>query len=631
MVDYIEFSKKIKEKYPEYKDVDDLTLAQKIVEKYPEYKERVTFKEITKENKKTPVQIEQLKKIDITPSGLLNNSVDAIVAGIETPIRAVKDGQNLQDAFRSSLGAQKQSRLEQREKHPVLEGAQDFAIDLLGYGKLPLMSGKGAFIKNALIQGGIPGAAEAMKRGGSAQGGAAMGTTIASLLQTIPYVGKGLGALGSKGLILSGKLAQLEPQTIQQAIKPTSKALDLTKNEADRMALDTTERFRNSYNQLLNKKGDTVGNLLKELPEDKAFKADELSNLYDSILNSYSLSKNPALNPARNAISKELGKIEDLLYGDGTQRFDEFSQKLKDLEFPKSYLDVVKNRYKNTYNTKVLDNLNNDIVFAERNFNKNIIDKLRKNPEILQNPEAIAELEKEVGRYANFADDELNSQFYNKFYDAVGKGDILEKKNTLINPKELYDINKNINNMIDWDKPGTALKNDVLEQMYLANAKKISDLSPELKQANKAYSDLMDYKGGRSRLRTILNPNTDIETATSKLKNYKSTNDNIFNLEKQLIAENNAEPFLSEIDDINAALDILKRENTGLGGLSGITKTLLTKPILKAVRGANRMDLKGKVNNIKELLKPIGKTSPALGAKAGANLLYGGVEYNDYQ
>jgi len=38
-----EFSKKVKEKYPEYKDVDDLTLAQKIVEKYPEYKDRVSF------------------------------------------------------------------------------------------------------------------------------------------------------------------------------------------------------------------------------------------------------------------------------------------------------------------------------------------------------------------------------------------------------------------------------------------------------------------------------------------------------------------------------------------------------------------------------------------------------------
>jgi hypothetical protein len=42
-LDYIEFSKKIKTKYPEYSDVDDLTLARKMVEKYPEYKNEVTF------------------------------------------------------------------------------------------------------------------------------------------------------------------------------------------------------------------------------------------------------------------------------------------------------------------------------------------------------------------------------------------------------------------------------------------------------------------------------------------------------------------------------------------------------------------------------------------------------------
>ena len=33
-----EFAKKIKEKYPDYKDVDDLTLSKKMIEKYPEYK-----------------------------------------------------------------------------------------------------------------------------------------------------------------------------------------------------------------------------------------------------------------------------------------------------------------------------------------------------------------------------------------------------------------------------------------------------------------------------------------------------------------------------------------------------------------------------------------------------------------
>lgn len=42
------FADKIKTKYPQYKDVDNLELAKKIVEKYPQYKEQVTFEEVKK-------------------------------------------------------------------------------------------------------------------------------------------------------------------------------------------------------------------------------------------------------------------------------------------------------------------------------------------------------------------------------------------------------------------------------------------------------------------------------------------------------------------------------------------------------------------------------------------------------
>lgn len=47
-IQYKEFAKKIKQKYPEYKDVDDLLLSQKMVEKYPEYKTQVLFDEVKK-------------------------------------------------------------------------------------------------------------------------------------------------------------------------------------------------------------------------------------------------------------------------------------------------------------------------------------------------------------------------------------------------------------------------------------------------------------------------------------------------------------------------------------------------------------------------------------------------------
>lgn len=42
-MNYTEFAQKIKVKYPEYQEMDDLELSQKIVSKYPEYKEVVEF------------------------------------------------------------------------------------------------------------------------------------------------------------------------------------------------------------------------------------------------------------------------------------------------------------------------------------------------------------------------------------------------------------------------------------------------------------------------------------------------------------------------------------------------------------------------------------------------------------
>lgn len=44
-VSFQEFSSRIKAKYPDYKDVDDLTLAQKMIEKYPDYKDQVQFEQ----------------------------------------------------------------------------------------------------------------------------------------------------------------------------------------------------------------------------------------------------------------------------------------------------------------------------------------------------------------------------------------------------------------------------------------------------------------------------------------------------------------------------------------------------------------------------------------------------------
>jgi len=43
MPNYKEFAAKIKAKYPEHNDIDDLVLAKAWVEKYPVYADRVQF------------------------------------------------------------------------------------------------------------------------------------------------------------------------------------------------------------------------------------------------------------------------------------------------------------------------------------------------------------------------------------------------------------------------------------------------------------------------------------------------------------------------------------------------------------------------------------------------------------
>ena len=53
-----QFSAKIKAKYPEYKDVDDIVLAKKIIEKYPEYAKKVSFGEVKKKDSSKPTSQE---------------------------------------------------------------------------------------------------------------------------------------------------------------------------------------------------------------------------------------------------------------------------------------------------------------------------------------------------------------------------------------------------------------------------------------------------------------------------------------------------------------------------------------------------------------------------------------------
>ena len=578
---------------------------------------------------------EQPKGIDLTPSGIINNVSGAVADTIATPVEMIKSGEtNPKKAYSAVANRRKEFEKEYKKQAPILSGAKDLGADLVGYSMLPIAKGGNLlanFAKNAVVQGGVPMALESVKRGGNALGGLAGGSLLGAGVQALPYVGRVAGVVPGVGKLVSRTVGRVKPETIERAVKADSKALDLTEKEAQNLLMDTTEAVRKNYKDLLQKRGETVGNLLNELPEDKTFTAEQLLNNYDSILNNYSLSKNEALNPARNATQKELAKIEDLLYSKADENLQGLKDTINEAKYPKGKLEVLHHSYgKNKWSTAI-NSIDNSITEANRWFNDEILGTLKKHPEWVNDPEKITMLENQIYQKAHVPEDYLQ-EMYNKFYNIVGGGQ-LDKEASAILPKELYDINKNISNMVDWDKPGAALKNDVLEQIYLSNANKISDLSPELAQANKAYSDLMDFQKNEG-VRRILNNQNNIDTASSALRNYNSTvtkgntNRNIQDLENILV-NNGYEPFLNNIDDVNAAMDLLNIRGTGDSWLANLA-TQATRPALKAVRAYNQSNIPIYIDNIKQAVSPLAQRLLApLAVKGAAPLLYGGVQYNE--
>ena len=552
--------------------------------------------------------------VDVTPSGLFKGSQNVVASALTAPIIAKRDNISVKDAFNQNMDKVKKWRKENPTPF------QDTAVDAAGYYGLSLIPGLepvgvaknaalgtkiGTGLANAVKLGAIPGALEGLKNGiGSAGLGALGGSAIAGgLLAGIPVVGNVAKQAGKllpyAGGSLAKTLGRLNPKTLEVATKPGSKALDLTPEQAQNLLMNTTEGVRADYNQLLTDKGNQVGRLLADLPENQTFKAGDILQDYDKIYNNYSLSKNPALNPARNATTKELSKIEDLVYGDTSSNLKNFKDDIDKLKFPNGKLNVQVGKKRGKFWSHVIEDANNDIIIANRRFNDEVLGALKEHPDWVNDPKKIEALENHIYNYT--VPEEYTQEMYNKLYEAIGKGDKLNPANNPVTPKELYDINKNISNMVDWNKADSALKNDVLEQMYGMNAQKISDLSPELKEANKVYSDLMDFQKNEG-IRRILNNSNNIDTASSALRNYNSTvtkgntNRNIQDLEKILV-DNGYGKFLNNIDDVNAAMDLNNIRTTGDSFWANVG-TQLARPILRGARAYNSSNLPVILQNI---------------------------------
>lgn len=519
-MNYNEFSEKIKAKYPQYKDIDNRELAQRMVEKYPQYS-NITFDDVE--------QPKQPKGIDLTPSGMSRRLAAATVA----PFYAAKTGQGLIDAYKEA----RQIQEEQIPKNLIEKGldvATTFAFpqaNVLKAGKLaPLVNN----LATGAYQGGLIGGVQGLQEGKPLEGltgGAGIGGAIGASLPVVGQVAKkGLELLPQTGGLFAKTLGRIQPETLKRAVQPDSVALDLTRDQAQNLLMNTTEGIQKAYRGLLEKAGNKVGEVAQNLPNERGVFADALQNTLDNIYGKYSRSGDVNINPAYNAAG-----------------------------------DIY------TETTKLI--------------------KKAANPE----------------------------------------------NRNKINASKLYDIMENVKEFpIDFTKTSASKKQAIMKQIYSDFSRKLGNLSPELRNANKAYSELAKFDDNEG-VRKIINPNVikneSIDTASSALRNYNSTvtkgntNRNVQDLEKILV-ENGYEPFINKVDDVNAAMDLLNARTTGDSWLANLA-TQMTRPVLKATREINK-----RTQNIPEVYKNIGAQIPesirrlmTLGA-VNAIPLQGRVEIN---
>ena len=504
-MNYNEFAESIKTKYPQYKDMDNKDLAERMIAKYPQYKD-ITFD--------TPA--EEKKGIDLTPRGI----GQAVGNALSAPIVAMRDNIPVKQAF-----AEGRQRIEEFNNEPAQKignAIGDFAL----YAQLPVLKGAqgasvlakgGNFLANAGVQGGIPGLIEGAKEGEALEG-AGVGTGIAAGVQSLPVVGKIakpiLQVAPKTANLLARSLGRIQPETLQRAVQPNSKALDLTREQAQNLLMDTTERIQNTYNNMLSQRGEAVSDAVKNLRSlDDRVDVGTLQGDIERVFDQYG---GDMINPARNLTGSLERDLNSLV-------------KSGSIDLPP------------IINEKTIENIDPKMI---------------------------------------------NS----------------------ISPLDLQKAKEQIGKMINWaDETAKGYKNPILEQLYGKYNARLNELSPELKQANEAFENLRAFQKNEG-LRRILRPGDNVDTASSALRNYNSTvtkgntNRNIQDLENLFVKEG-AQPFLNDIDDVNAAMDLLNARSTGDSWLANLT-TQLSRPALKGVRYLNQKGIPEAMFNFSNKVSP---------------------------
>lgn len=637
-MDYNEFAEKIKVKYPQYKNIDNQELANRMIAKYPEYKEQVTF-EIA--NKKSG--------IDLTPSGISKT----IAAGIVSPIEAIKTKKPLPEAF---LNVRNEFQTNPVYKHPV----RDVAMDTTAMLYLPAakaFQGSNALARfgnyglTGAYQGGLIGGAEALKRDanlGNVAKGSATGAMTGGLIGGgLPIVGniaeKAIKLLPMAGGFASRTLGRIKPETLAQAVKPNSKALDLTEAQAQNLLMNTTERVQNTYDDLLRQRGQEVGDAIKNLRQGE-FEPIKVADVQDDIISTFNQYQGDKINPARNMTGNLEDELLSLAESGGVVDIPAEQLKLinKYNPAPNEYSTWIRNKSDIKTYKEALDD-SDWAEYVKQGFNPDytgdmVKDALKNNKITVHSSYPI-----DNGVFVTPSMDEAlsyagNGKVYSKeipledvaWIDPTqGQYAPIRNANETISPIDLQNMKTQIGKMVNWsDEVSKQYKNPILEQVYGKWSNRLNELSPELAQANARYAQLRNFQKNEG-LKRILKSGDTVDTASSALRNYNNTvtkgntSRNIQDLENLFVKEGK-QSFLNDINDVNAAMDLLNARGTGDSWLANVA-TQATRPVLKLARTINR-------SSLPEIYKRLGKKIPKtlVPVLYGTPTLYGGVEYNEY-
>lgn len=264
-----------------------------------------------------------VRKIDLRPSHLVDEAAKRVVALPVAGYNAIKN-RSFKGAYSQALDDLTEAKRKVNELDPTgkkIEDAGNAVFDIGVVTALPEVkllqgTGLGAKVINSALtnayQGGLIGGIESLRNEGNLSGvgpSAAFGGTLGG---AFPLVGAGISKLLPR---VGSSLAGISPETIKQAIRPNSRALDLNPDTAQALLYDTTQNVRNAYNNLLSKRGQAVNDAVENLRGNQY--RIPVEDLQSDITQTFDQYGGELINPARNLTRNLEGNLQELIASGG--------------------------------------------------------------------------------------------------------------------------------------------------------------------------------------------------------------------------------------------------------------------------------------------------------------------------